>query len=132
MGVIREADLRREERVVDADRVDWYRSSFKNIKWVLDAGMPLIGVSFWSCIDNLEVSTGTRFVAFGTAAFLRRAFTVGRWLWHQIWANRYETGLQPDAVAEDVRKLREGGDGRPVGLGLPVLPARWDLNKAWQ
>ena len=65
MGVIREADLRREERVVDADRVDWYRSSFKNIKWVLDAGMPLIGVSFWSCIDNLEVSTETRFVAFG-------------------------------------------------------------------
>ncbi len=56
MAVIKEASLRREERIVDADRVDWYRSSFKNIKWVLDAGMPLIGVSFWSCIDNLEVS----------------------------------------------------------------------------
>ncbi|KAI1784716.1 glycoside hydrolase [Ganoderma leucocontextum] len=58
MAVIKEANLRREERVVDADRVDWYRSSFKNIKWVLDAGMPLIGVSFWSCIDNLEWSDG--------------------------------------------------------------------------
>ena len=57
MAVIKEAKLRREERVVDADRVDWYRSTFKNVKWVLDAGMPLIGVSFWACIDNLEVGT---------------------------------------------------------------------------
>ena len=62
MAVIKEAMLRGQERVVDADRVDWYRSTFKNIKWVLDAGMPLIGVSFWSCIDNLEVSAGSRFV----------------------------------------------------------------------
>ena len=66
MAVIKEASLRREERVVDADRVDWYRSSFKNIKWVLDAGMPLIGISFWSCIDNLEVSTDAPRIALGS------------------------------------------------------------------
>ena len=55
MAVIKEAKLHVGERIVDADRVDWYRSTFKNIKWVLDAGLPLIGASFWSCIDNLEV-----------------------------------------------------------------------------
>ncbi|TBU37757.1 glycoside hydrolase [Dichomitus squalens] len=58
MAVIKEASLHLGERVVDADRVDWYRSTFKNINWVLDAGLPLIGASFWSCIDNLEWSSG--------------------------------------------------------------------------
>ena len=57
---------------------------------------------------------------------------MGRRVWHQVWADRHEAGLQPDAVAEDVRELREGGDGWPAELGLPVLPTRRDLNKAWQ
>ena len=86
MAVIKEAKLHVEERIVDADRVDWYRSTFKNIKWVLDAGLPLIGTSFWSCIDNLEVDDPlhlcrTRLLKYVSLVVVR--------VHHQIWARRH-------------------------------------------
>ena len=64
MAIRNDSQLLLGARVADADRVDWYRSTFKNIKWVLDEKMPLIGFSAWSCINNLEWSGGYK-IKFG-------------------------------------------------------------------
>ena len=90
MAVIKEAKLHVGERIVDADRVDWYRSTFKNIKWVLDAGLPLIGTSFWSCIDNLEV--GDPLYMCGTR-LLKYVSLVVVWVHYQVRARRHQTWI---------------------------------------
>ncbi|KDN52340.1 glycoside hydrolase family 1 protein [Tilletiaria anomala UBC 951] len=58
MGRRNESQLYLAERIVDPERVDWYRSTFKNMKWALEAKLPLIGFTPWSCLDNLEWSEG--------------------------------------------------------------------------
>ena len=70
MAVFNETDLLRPNRVVDPERVDWYRNSLQNLKWVLAepwGPSKLKGFTHWSCFDNFEWSSGYG-TAFGVIA----------------------------------------------------------------
>ena len=47
-----------EQKIQDDFRIVWYKSTLQNIKWTLDAGIPLTGFIPWTCIRNFEWSNG--------------------------------------------------------------------------
>lgn len=58
LGVLSDTQYPLSQILDDIDRIDWYRSTFRNLKWALKDGIPLTGFVPWSCITNLEWSDG--------------------------------------------------------------------------
>ncbi|KDQ10942.1 glycoside hydrolase family 1 protein [Botryobasidium botryosum FD-172 SS1] len=58
MAGLNETQLPINQFVRDADRIEWYRSTLLNVKRALHDGIPLTGFVPWSCISNLEWSSG--------------------------------------------------------------------------
>lgn len=58
LGLRNDTQLPLAQIVDDVGRIDWYRSTFRNLQWALADGIPLQGFIPWSCLSNLEWGDG--------------------------------------------------------------------------